>query len=97
MGPQEISTAKKGKDAEFIRKNDGMEGILLIEYMKKGSTITGEVYKETIRMLKTAIQQKKLHNCDQKMMLLRDNCRVRKSCQVSSIDECGFPEMEHPP
>jgi hypothetical protein len=74
-----------------------MEGILLIEYMKKGSTITGEVYKETIRMLKTAIQQKKLHNCDQKMMLLRENCRVRKSCQVSSIDECGFPEMEHPP
>jgi hypothetical protein len=27
MGPQEISTAKKGKDAEFIRKDDG-DGVL---------------------------------------------------------------------
>jgi hypothetical protein len=33
-----------------------IQGILMIEYMKKGST--GEAYKETIRNLKTALCQK---------------------------------------
>jgi hypothetical protein len=63
VGPQGISTAKKGMNAEFIRKADcygvwDMEGILLIEYMKKGSKIMGEVYKKTMRKLKTAIAKK---------------------------------------
>jgi hypothetical protein len=48
---------------EFIRRADcygiwDMEGILLIEYMKKGSKIMGEVYKKTMRKLKTAIAKK---------------------------------------
>jgi hypothetical protein len=56
-----------------------MEGILLIEYMKKRSAITGEVYKETIRKLKTVIQQKNPNNCDQKIMRRHDNCRFHKA------------------
>jgi hypothetical protein len=48
---------------EFIRRADcygiwDMEGILLIEYMKKGSKIMGKVYKKTMRKLKTAIAKK---------------------------------------
>jgi hypothetical protein len=31
-----------------------MKGISSVEYMKKGSTITAEIYKETIRKFKTA-------------------------------------------
>jgi hypothetical protein len=50
-----------------------------MQYMKKGFTITEEVYKETIRKLKTAIQQKRPHTCDQKIMLLPDNCRVHNA------------------
>lgn len=58
--------------------------------MKKSTTITGEVYKETIQNLKTAIQQKKPHNCDQKL-LLHHNCRVHKARKVHEvIDKCGF-------
>jgi histone-lysine N-methyltransferase SETMAR len=36
--------------------------------------------------------------CNQKIMLLQDNCRVHKALQVHEvIAECGFVEMEHPP
>jgi hypothetical protein len=74
-----------------------MKGISSVEYMKKGSTITAEIYKETIRKFQTAIQQKMLHGCDQKIMPLHDNCRVYKDSQVREvIDECGFVEMECP-
>ncbi|KAH0808349.1 hypothetical protein GEV33_014442 [Tenebrio molitor] len=75
------------KNAEFMRKSNG-----------DGSTITGEVYKKTIRKLLTAIQQKGLHNCNHKIMLFHGNYRVYKARQVrEAIDECGFVEMEHPP
>jgi transposase len=34
---------------------------------------------------------------DQKIMLLRDNCRVHKARQIREvINECGFVEMEQP-
>jgi histone-lysine N-methyltransferase SETMAR len=67
-----------------------LEGILLIEYMKRGSTITGEVYKETIRKLKAAIQQKSPHNCDQKIVLLYENCRVHKTRQVVEVEHSPY-------
>jgi hypothetical protein len=56
-----------------------MEGILLIEYLTEGATITGQL-------------------CNyQKIMLLRDNCRVHKARQIREvINECGFVEMEQP-
>lgn len=73
-----------------------MEGILLIVYMKKCSTITREVYKETIKKLKTSVH--KPYNCDQKIVLFHDNCRVHKARQAGElIDDCGFMEMEHTP
>lgn len=73
-----------------------VKGILLIEHMKKS---LGEVYKEIIGNTKTAIQQRRLHNCDRKIMLLYDNCKVHEASQVCEviINECGFAEMEYPP
>jgi histone-lysine N-methyltransferase SETMAR len=60
--------------------------------------IHAEVHKETIRKLKTATQQKRAHNCDQKIILFHDNCGVHKARRVREvIDECGFVEMEHRP
>jgi hypothetical protein len=90
MSPQGISTAKNarthnssGKPMVTVFRD--LEGILLIEYLKRGSTITGEVYKETIRKLKAAIQQKRPHNCDQKIVLLHENCGVHKVRQVREV------------
>jgi hypothetical protein len=87
MSPQGISTAKNarthnssGKPMVTVFRD--LEGILVIEYMKRSSTITGE---ETIRKLKAAIQQKRSHNCDQKIVLLHENCRVHKARQVREV------------
>jgi histone-lysine N-methyltransferase SETMAR len=100
MGPQGISTAKKARTQNSLGKLMAalfwnMQGILL---MKKGSTITREVYKETIKKLKTDRRKKRPHNCDLKIMLLYDNCRLHKARPVREvIDEWCFVEMEHPP
>jgi hypothetical protein len=58
---QRISTAKKARTRNSSPKLMAtmfwdIQGILMIEYMNKGST--GEAYKEAIRKLKTAIRQK---------------------------------------
>jgi histone-lysine N-methyltransferase SETMAR len=44
------------------------------------------------------LTEKRPHNCNQKIMLLQDNCKVHKALQVHEvIAECGFVQMEHPP
>jgi hypothetical protein len=60
-----------------------MEGILLIEYIKKGSTITGDVLLGNSQKPENChTANKKAHNSDQRIMLLHDNCRVHKARQV---------------
>jgi hypothetical protein len=70
VGPQGISTAKKARTQNSSGKLMAtmfwdMQEILL---MKKGSTIR-EVYRETIKTLKTDRRQKRPHNCDLNIML----------------------------
>jgi hypothetical protein len=87
---QGISTIKKGKNPEFIRKADG-DGVLgygrnlTDECMKKGSTITGQVYNNHKHTAKET------HNSDKMIILLHDNCRVHKARQIREvIDKCDF-------
>jgi hypothetical protein len=56
-----------------------MEGILLIECVKKGSTITGQVYDNHKHTAK------KTHNSDKKIILLHDNCIVHKARQIREV------------
>ena len=74
------------------------KGVLLIEYMPRGSTINGEAYGNTIKNLKTALEEKRPHSYPQKNLLLHDNCRVHKANKVQQIiNDCGFIELRHPP
>jgi transposase len=56
------------------------------------------ILHEDLRMNKVSARWiLKLLNPDQKIMLLRDNCRVHKARQIREVfDECGFVEMEQP-
>lgn len=86
--PQVIFTAKECKNAEA--DGDGVLGygnLLLTDYMKKDR-------KLAIGKLKIAIQQKRLHNYYQKIMLLHDSCKVHKVRQFREVmDGYGFVEI----
>jgi hypothetical protein len=65
-------------------------GVLLIEYTKKGYTIT-EVFEDTIKKLKTATAVIKILSC---FMIIAEFTKLAKS---EITDKCGFIKMEHQP
>jgi histone-lysine N-methyltransferase SETMAR len=65
------------------------EGIMLIEYLVKGTTINGEVHLKTIQSLKKALMLKQPSSCPKKNLLLHYNCKA-------VIQECGFTKLRHP-
>lgn len=40
------------------------EGIIMVEFLKKGATITGSYYADQIRRLGEAVKEKGAANCD---------------------------------
>jgi histone-lysine N-methyltransferase SETMAR len=63
--------------------------------MVKGTTINGEVYLKTILRLKEALKRPSAWR--QKNLLLSENCKVHKACNIQAvIQECGLSELGHP-
>jgi hypothetical protein len=64
--------------------------------MVKGTTINGEVYLKTILRLKEALKLKRPSSWRQKNLLLSENCKVHKACNIQAvIQECGLTELRH--
>lgn len=75
-----------------------IRGILLIEYMPKGSTINADRYGNTLKNLRKAIDQKRPDFCNREVFLLHDNATVHKAAKIRPIiQECSFVEIDHPP
>ena len=73
-------------------------GILLVEYMAHKSTVTADVYVNTLKSLRDALKEKRRGLLSRGVMLLHDNAPVHKAKKVqTAIAECGFQEMYHPP
>lgn len=67
-----------------------VEDALLIEFAPKAITITGNVYKGTIKNLKAA--------ADPTSIIMHDYCRLHKARIVQeTVGECGFEELQHAP
>lgn len=74
------------------------EGILLIDYLKKGSTITGEYYASLLHRLRDSIKIKRRGKLTRGVLLLHDNAPVHKSRHArAAVADCSFEEIEHPP
>jgi len=72
--------------------------ILLVEYMAHKSTVTADVYVNTLKSLRDAVNEKRCGLLSRSMMLLHDNAPVHKAKNVpAAIAKCGFQEMNHPP
>lgn len=73
-------------------------GIILIEYMPKGTTITAATYCNTLKSLRKAIDQKRPGLRHENVLILHDNARVHKAIKVQPVlGECNFSELDHPP
>jgi len=73
-----------------------MHGILLIDYMPTGSTITGEYYARLLDQLKHAIVTKRPGLQRKKVLIHQDNAPAHTSCvAMAKVAEWGFEIVEH--
>lgn len=74
------------------------KGILLIDYLEKGKTVTGEYYANVLKQLREAIKEKRRGKLASKVLLLHDNAPAHGSrIGVAALAECGFEPIRHPP
>jgi hypothetical protein len=74
------------------------QGILLVDFKDRNTTVTGEYYASLIYKLKDAIKEKGRGKLSQGMRLLHDNAPAYTSVAVkAAIQCCGFQDLNHPP
>ncbi len=73
------------------------DGILLTDYLARGSTINGPYYASLIERLLSAILEKRRGKVSHGVLLLHDNAPVHK-CNIvqATIRHAGFVELNHP-
>lgn len=73
------------------------KGILLIDFLEKGKTITGTYYTELLIKLKEAIKKKRRGLWTKGVKLLHDNARVHTAkIAVAKAQELKFQILAHP-
>lgn len=74
------------------------EGVIMIDYLQKGATITGSYYAEQIQRLREAIKEKRRGKLSAVVLFHQDNAPPHKArVAMAAIKEAGFELMEHPP
>jgi histone-lysine N-methyltransferase SETMAR len=74
------------------------QGILMIDYLNKGSTVTGEYYADLMHRLRDSIKVKRCGKLTQGVLLVHSNAPVHKSRILkAAVAECGFVEIDHSP
>jgi len=74
------------------------EGILLIDYLDHGSTITGTYYANLIGRLVEAIKEKRRGKMRRGVLFLHDNAPSHKShVATAAIGKAKFELLKHPP
>ena len=73
------------------------DGVLLTEYLPRGTTISGPCYASIIERLHSVIAEKGRGKVNQGVLLLHDNAPIGK-CKIvqAAIRQAGFIELNHP-
>ncbi|GFX41140.1 mariner Mos1 transposase [Trichonephila clavipes] len=75
-----------------------VQGILLIEFMKRGTTINSEVYCRTLKKLKRAIQNKRRGLLSSGVVLLHDNAPPHTAVRTREVlRKFKWDVFKHPP
>lgn len=74
------------------------DGILLIDYLPKNTTMSGQYYANLIKLLRESIKEKRRGKLSKGILLLHDNAAVH-TAEVSetAIREANFVKINHPP
>ncbi|GBM15323.1 hypothetical protein AVEN_210950-1 [Araneus ventricosus] len=77
MGSYRFSNPAEESPSNIVSEetNGDAQGILLIEFMTRGTTINSEVYCRMLKKLKRAIQNKRRGLLSSGVVLLHDNAR----------------------
>ena len=74
------------------------KGILLIDYLPKGQTITGEYYSNLLDQLQQAIEEKRPGLTKKKIILHQNNARPHTSLlSMTKIRQLKYDLLPHPP
>ena len=74
------------------------EGVLLVDYLTKGQSITGPYYANLIRQLQEKVKKKQRGKLSLGGLFHQDNAPAHKSTvALAAIHDCGFQLVEHPP
>lgn len=71
-------------------------GVIFVDYLEKGKTITGEYYASLLEQLKTKIKEKRPHLARKKILFHYDNAPAHTSNLVAAkIHELKFELVPH--
>jgi len=74
------------------------EGVLMIDYLERGKTVTGVYYAELIQKLRSAIKEKRRGKLSHGVLLHQDNAPAHTSAvAMAAFRECGFKLLSQPP
>lgn len=74
------------------------DGILLIDYLAKGSTINALYYANLLRQVRKAVVEKRRGKLRKGILFLQDNAPVHTARVArQALKEIGFDEIDHPP
>ena len=74
------------------------QGVILIDYIEKGKTITGAYYSSLLDRLKTELQEKRPRLAHKKVLFHHDNAPAHSSGVVAAkLMELRFQLVPHPP
>jgi hypothetical protein len=80
--------------ADFWDKN----GVLTVEFMQQGTTITSEVYWEALKKLRGAIQNKRQGMLTPCVVLLHDNVLPHTAARTRALlEHFNWELFDHPP
>jgi histone-lysine N-methyltransferase SETMAR len=66
--------------------------------MPQKTTITGQIYANTITALREVIKEERWGKLSAGVLLLHDNAPVHMSAKSqAAIRQCGFQQLNHPP
>ncbi|GBO38699.1 Histone-lysine N-methyltransferase SETMAR [Araneus ventricosus] len=74
------------------------KGVLLVEFMPRGTTITAASYSKTLQRLRRAIQNKRRGMLASGIVLLHDNARPHTAVATTILlQRFGWEVFDHPP
>ena len=74
------------------------QGVIMVDYLHRGATISGLYYTDLIHKLQDAIKEKHCGKLRRKVLLHQDNAPSHKSLvAMAAISTAGVELLDHPP